>query len=106
MSNSNYLYTHTILTERQGVICSQDELDQHHLKHKEYVEKYLAPAVKESKCGWDDLKYVCIKYPNSDYADYACPYMVLYVGNKPKRWIPVDGNSDGCNLQVLGENIW
>ena len=21
-------------------------------------------------------------------------------------YISVDGNSDGCNLQVLGENIW
>jgi hypothetical protein len=103
MSNSNYLYTHTVIVERQGVICLQDELDQHRLRHKEFVEKYLAPAVKESKCGWDNLKYVCIKYPNSDY---AYPYMVLYVGNKPERWIPVDGNSDGCNLQVIGENIW
>jgi hypothetical protein len=37
---------------------------------------------------------------------YAEPYMVLCVDGHGERWIPIDGNSKGCNLQVLGENIW
>jgi hypothetical protein len=99
----NYLYTHTIMNERKGRICRQDELRDTHVQHQKYVDKYLSPAVKAAKCGWDDLKYVCIKYLNSDH---VYPYMVLYVDNRPARWIPVDGNSDGCNLQVIGENLW
>ena len=60
-------------------------------------------AVKAANYGWSDVQYVCIKYPGSDH---IYPYMVLYVNDRPERWIPVDGNSDGCNLQVIGENLW
>lgn len=103
MSRENYLYTFQILNERKGEICLVDELSESQLKHRDYVNNHLAKAVVEANCGWSALKYICIKYPNSNY---VYPYMVLYVGNKPERWIPVDGNSDGCNLQVIGENLW
>ena len=37
-------------------------------------------------------------------------YMVLYVGAQKEvnggRWIPITGNSKGCCLSVLGENLW
>lgn len=100
---SNYLYTFTILEERMGQICTEYDLSDIQKKHRQYVNDFLAPAVKAANCGWSDLKYVGIKYPNSNY---IYPYMVLYVNDRPGRWIPVDGNSDGCNLQVLGENLW
>ena len=99
----NYLYTHTILDEHKGRICTVNELDNIHLKHRNYVNNCLALAVRYANCGWSDLRYICIKYPGSDY---IYPYMVLYVNDKPERWIPVDGNSDSCNLQVIGENLW
>lgn len=104
----NYLWTHVILGDRKGQICNTQEIEQSELagvyqKHKRYVEKYLAPAVKAAKCGWDDLAYLCVKYPGSTH---IYPYMVLYVGEHPERWIPVEGNSYGCNLQVIGENLW
>jgi hypothetical protein len=38
--------------------------------------------------------------------NYAEPYMVLCVGGHGERWIPIDGNSKGCCLEVLGQNIW
>lgn len=101
--SANYLYTHTIISDRKGEICSQNELTVVHKKHQHYIHSYLRPALLMSKCGWDDLRYLCVKYPNSDY---LYPYMVLYVKDIPKRWIPVEGNNEACNLRVLGENIW
>ena len=101
--SKNYLYTYTILDDRKGQICSIDDLSDIQRKHQKYVHDFLAPAIKEAKCGWSDLKYVGIRYPGSDY---IYPYMVLYVNDRAERWIPVDGNSDGCNLQVIGENLW
>ncbi len=103
MSNKNYLYTFTILDERGGRVCDLNELTSSHINHQTYVHRFLRPAVKAANCGWSDLKYLCIKYPNNDH---IYPYMVLYVNDRPERWIPVDGNSDGCNLQVIGENLW
>jgi hypothetical protein len=99
----NYLYTHTILGDRKGRYCLSGELQDVHHKHRKYVETYLTPAVKASNCGWDDLKYICIKYPGNNH---IFPYMVLYIKDRPERWIPVEGNSESCNLQVIGENIW
>ena len=101
--SANYLYTHTILGDRKGKICSQDELKDVHLRHRNYVNNCLAIAVRQANCGWSDLRYLCVKYPGSDH---IYPYMVLYVDDRPERWIPVEGNSYGCNLQVIGENLW
>lgn len=33
-------------------------------------------------------------------------FMVLYAGEHDARWIPITGNSKGCNIEVLGENLW
>lgn len=103
MSKTNYLYTFTILNERKGEVCWFPDLPSNLQKHCSYVSKFLDPAVKAANCGWSGVKYLGVRYPNSDY---IYPYMVLYVNDRPERWIPVDGNSDGCNLQVLGENLW
>jgi hypothetical protein len=99
----NYLHTYTILDERKGKICAFHELTSSHLNHQRYIHRFIRPAVKAANCGWSDVQYICIKYPDSDH---IYPYMVLCVNDKPERWIPVDGNSDGCNLQVIGENLW
>ena len=99
----NYLYTFTIMNDRKGEIVDVFTLDEVYRKHHHYVKYYLAPAVKAANCGWSDVQYVCVKYPGNVH---IYPYMVLYVNDKPERWIPVDGNSDGCNLEVIGENLW
>ena len=99
----NYLYTHTILGDRKGKICNIDELGDVYQRHRYYVNNCLAIAVRHAHCGWSDLQYICVKYPGSDH---IYPYMVLYVNDRPERWIPVEGNSYGCNLQVIGENLW
>ena len=94
--SKNYLYTHTILHERQGKICAFHELTTSHINHQTYVHRFLRPAVKASNCGWHDLQYLCIKYPNNDH---LYPYMVLYVNDRPERWIPVDGKARDCDAK-------
>ena len=40
------------------------------------------------------------------YPEAIREYMVLCVDGRTERWIPIDGNSKGCNFSVLGENLW
>ena len=67
---------------------------------KVYIDM-LSEAVRAAKCGWGGVWYkvmVC--------NGYAEPFMVLYTDEGGARWIPIDGNSKGCNLSILGENLW
>ena len=97
----NYMWKYTI-EQRGGVEANKEEWLDGFANHCEYITNFLAPALRAAKCGWDDLQYKVIKYPSGAIE----PYMVLCVNGRPERWIPIDGNSDGCNLEVLGQNIW
>ncbi len=68
---------------------------------KKFVDK-LSDIVKEAKCGWDGVWYRVMKYTDDSFEKF----MVLYVDGSGERWIPITGNSKGCNLSVLGENLW
>ena len=63
----------------------------------------LSDVLVKAECGWDKLQY---KVMRITCTDSVSEYMVLCVDGNEERWIPIDGNSKGCNLQVLGENIW
>lgn len=67
----------------------------------EYI-KVLSEAVSKAKCGWSGVRYAVIQYIN----DVIEEYMVLWVEDGGSRWIPISGNSKGCCLSVLGENLW
>lgn len=69
---------------------------------KKFIDK-LSDIVKEAKCGWDGVEYVVMGHYDHEYTE---PYMVLCVDGYRERWIPISGNSKGCNLSVLGENLW
>lgn len=62
----------------------------------------LSEAVRKAKCGWDGVRYAVMRHAD----DFIEKYMVLYCNNGGSRWIPITGNSKGCNLSVLGENLW
>lgn len=68
---------------------------------KQYVS-LLSNVVEKANCGWDGVQYKVMK---NKFGNIEC-YMVLYVDGHGERYIPITGNSKGCNLQVLGENIW
>ena len=67
---------------------------------KLYID-VLSEAVRVAKCGWDGVWY---KVMSSN--GYDEPFMVLHTDDSGTRWIPIDGNSKGCCLSVLGENLW
>ena len=74
---------------------------QHDMKN--FIEM-MSNVVKESNCGWSGVEYVLMKH--NDYHRHIEPYMVLCIDGIRERWIPIDGNSKGCNISVLGENLW
>ena len=71
------------------------------LDMKEYIDA-LSEVVVKAKCGWDGVEYKVMKYTDDSYEKY----MRLYANGGGSRWIPITGNSKGCNLEVLGENLW
>jgi hypothetical protein len=68
---------------------------------QKYIEA-LSEVVRKAHCGWDGVRYAVMKYTD----DSIEKYMVLYCNNGGSRWIPITGNSKGCNFSVLGENLW
>lgn len=95
-------YTYKWHIERCGFVeIPEEEYTERQKEHKEFIDMLSAVVVK-AKCGWDGVKYKVMHHPEG----FNEKYMVLCVGGKEERWIPITGNSMGCNLQVLGENIW
>ena len=72
-------------------------------EQKEYID-VLSDVVVMANCGWDKVEYKVMSYKAHPTA--IREYMVLCVGGRTERWIPIDGNSRGCNFSVLGENLW
>lgn len=72
------------------------------IEMKEFV-KVMSTAIEIANCGWDNVQYKVMKHKDDEDTR---EYMVLYCGNHDTRWIPIDGNSKGCNFSVLGENLW
>ena len=101
----NYMYKFAIGLGLEWVEVPEEEYTERQKEHKEFIDM-LSTVVKKAKCGWDEVKYKVIKYePNTD-REFIDKFMVLCVDGREERWIPITGNSMGCNLSVLGENIW
>lgn len=95
-------YTYKWHIERCGFVeISEEEYTERQKEHKEFIDM-LSAVVAKAKCGWDEVKYKVMHHPEG----FNEKYMVLCVDGKEERWIPITGNSMGCNLSVLGENIW
>ena len=62
----------------------------------------MSYVIRSAKCGWSSVEYKAMKHENGSFNEY----MVLCVDGHGERYIPISGNSKGCNLSVLGENLW
>lgn len=95
-------YTYGWYLKQQGYTeVPESEYTERMLDMKEYIDM-LSDVVVKAKCGWDSVRFKVMKYLDDSFEKF----MVLYVGQHDTRWIPINGNSKGCNLQVLGENLW
>lgn len=91
------------LKEMGYVEIPESEYTEQQKDDKKFIDK-LSNVVKDAKCGWDGITYKVMCYTDGSFEKY----MVLHVDNDMNggRWIPISGNSKGCNLSVLGENLW
>lgn len=96
----NYTYGWR-LKELGYVEVPESEYTDRMLEMKEYVNM-LSDVVDKADCGWDGVEYKVMKYID----DSIEKYMELYTNDGGARWIPITGNSKGCNFTVLGENLW
>lgn len=95
-------YTYGWHIRAQGYVeVPESEYTEEMIDMKNFID-HLSAIVEEAKCGWTKLKYEAMRHENDNVREY----MVLYVALHDTRWIPITGNSKGCNLQVLGENLW
>ena len=83
----------------------ESEYTERQKEEKEFIDM-LSNVVWKAGCGWTGVAYKVMRYTDNSIEKY----MVLYVGSEEHieggRWIPINGNSKGCNLAVLGENLF
>ena len=95
-------YTYGWRLKEQGFVeVPEDSYSDRQKEMREYI-RTLSEAVAKAKCGWNGVRYAVMKYID----DSIEKYMVLWVEGGGERWIPITGNSKGCCLSVLGENLW
>ena len=96
----NYTYKWQ-LNEYGFAELSIEEYTDSQMDMKQFVES-MSPIINAAKCGWDSVRYAVME---NHQANDIREFMVLCC-NGAERWIPIDGNSKGCNFSVLGENLW
>lgn len=95
-------YTYGWVLQSQGYVeVPESEYTERMLEMKKFIDM-LSEVVVKANCGWDGVEYKAMRYTDKSIEKY----MVLCVDGRGERWIPINGNSMGCNLQVLGENLW
>ena len=97
--NKNYTYG-WLLKDRGYVEVPESEYTETHLDMKSFIES-MSEVIKAARCGWDGVKYKIMKHTDNGIEEF----MMLYCDGG-ERWIPIIGNSKGCNFSVLGENLW
>ena len=95
-------YTYGWKLREQGYVeVPEEQYTDRQKDMQEYIE-LLSDVVCKANCGWSGVEYKVMKYIDGSIEKY----MRLWVEDGGSRWIPITGNSKGCNLAVLGENLW
>ena len=95
-------YTYGWKLKEQGYVeVPEEQYTDRQKDMQEYIQ-LLSEVVRKANCGWSGVEYKVMKYIDGSIEKY----MRLWVEDGGSRWIPITGNSKGCNLSVLGENLW
>lgn len=100
----NYTYG-WVLKDKGYVEVPESEYTKNQIEMKSYIDS-MSELIKDARCGWSGVKYKVLKFKDDVAQKYREEYMVLWVVDGGSRWIPITGNSKGCNFSVLGENLW
>lgn len=95
-------YTFGWKLREQGYVEVPEEQYTDRQKDMQQYIQLLSDVVRKANCGWSGVEYKVMKYIDGSIEKY----MRLWVEDGGSRWIPITGNSMGCNLSVLGENLW
>lgn len=101
----NYIYKCQVGGGLEWREVPEDKYTERQKEHKEFIDM-LSAVVQKAQCGWDEVKYKVIEYDDVFDSKSYSTFMVLCIDGHEERWIPITGNSMGCNLSVLGENLW
>ena len=96
----NYTYGWHIRSQGYKEV-NENEYTDKQIDMRDFINS-MSTVIELANCGWDNVQYKVMEYTK----DITREYMVLYCGSHDTRWIPIDGNSKGCNFSVLGENLW
>jgi hypothetical protein len=95
-------YTYGWKLREQGYVEVPEEQYTDRQKDMQEYIKLLSEVVRKGHCGWSGVEYKVMKYIDGSIEKF----MRLWVEDGGSRWIPITGNSMGCNFSVLGENLW
>lgn len=95
-------YTYGWKLREQGYVEVPEEQYTDRQKDMQQYIKLLSDVVRKANCGWSGVEYKVMKYIDGSIEKF----MRLWVEDGGSRWIPITGNSKGCNFSVLGENLW
>lgn len=98
---SYYEWDHNI--KDKGLIeVPLEDYKELHKEKADYVNGPLKEAMVKGNCGWDNLTYKLMSYPDNKGFD---EYIVL--SNKgSNRWVIVSGESCAGIFCALANNIW
>ena len=95
-------YTYGWKLKEQGYVeVPENQYTDRQKDMQQYIQ-LLSEVVRKGNCGWSGVEYKVMKYIDGSIEKY----MRLWVEDGGSRWIPITGNSKGCNFSVLGENLW
>lgn len=95
----NYTYG-WVLTNNGYVEVNETEYTDRQIDMKGFIES-MSAIIKNARCGWEGVRYGVMKHKTNGVDEF----MILYCDGG-ERWMPISGNSKGCNFSVLGENLW
>jgi hypothetical protein len=95
-------YTFGWKLREQGYVEVPEEQYTDRQKDMQQYIQLLSDVVRKANCGWSGVEYKVMKYIDGSIEKY----MRIWVEDGGSRWVPITGNSKGCNLSVLGENLW
>ena len=100
----NYIYEITV-KERNYTDVPLGEWSDVHCDKFRFIEQHLSPALKASRCGWENAEYKLMKTPGGGRTEF----LVLWAeekGSSGSRWINVTGDSRGSMMCAMCDNLW
>ena len=96
-------YTYGWMIKDKGYVeLPESEYTENQIDMMKFIQS-MSSVIVEARCGWSGVRYEVVKH---NEREDVLEYMVLYCDGGGSRWIPIKGNSKGCNFSVLGENLW